>query len=69
MLPLVTSGNETVCTLAQTEHAGEEAKVNFWEAPTEVSRWKEEHVSVIYNCGFLHPQICLCRHALLRLSR
>ena len=28
-----------------TDHAGEDAKVNFWEAPTEVSRWKEEHVS------------------------
>ena len=27
------------------EHAGEDAKVNAWEAPTEISRWKEEHVS------------------------
>ena len=22
-----------------------EVKVNFWEAPTEVAKWKEEHVS------------------------
>ena len=33
-----------------TEHAGEDAKVNAWEAPTEVSRWKEEHVR---TCGFV----------------
>ena len=24
---------------------GEEVKVNAWEAPTEISKWKEEHVS------------------------
>lgn len=25
-------------------HAGEEAKVNMWEAPTDIGAWKEEHI-------------------------
>jgi hypothetical protein len=31
--------------------AGEAPKVNMWEAPTEISRWKEEHtVMFILGC-------------------
>ena len=27
--------------------AGEEARVNFWEAPTAISKWKEEHIVIL----------------------
>lgn len=48
-------------TLRDADHA-DEVKVNAWEAPTQVARWKEEHVSSPQQL-LCEPCTDNCRHA------
>mmetsp|Transcript_40472 Transcript_40472/g.114626 ORF Transcript_40472/g.114626 Transcript_40472/m.114626 type:complete len:96 (-) Transcript_40472:357-644(-) len=39
-----------VTSRTMAAEAGEAPKVNLWEAPTEISRWKDEHI-VLFVLG------------------
>lgn len=32
---------------------GEEPKVNMWEAPTQIAKWKEEHIVFVVLAGWV----------------
>jgi len=48
--PRAASRAELTSTRFMSSEAGESVKVNLWEAPLEISRWKEEHI-VLFVLG------------------